>query len=109
IPMVILGAIVVSFFYADSFLEGLQFIFYATIGYLAFFSLLLLFDGQFLIKFKSRTDYVQVNRSPEELNKLELEYKDKLKEYNLNYESNERRHKVELEGYWSTINGNRSK
>lgn len=109
IPFVFLGSIVLSFFIADSFLEGLKFILFGTLGYLAFFSLLLLFDGKFLIKFRNQTDYVQVNRSPEELKKVELEYKEKLNAYNLNHEANERKYKAELDSYRSKIDTNKNK
>ncbi len=109
IPMVILASIVISIFVADSFLEGLKFILFGTLGYLAFFSIMLLFNGEFLIKFKSRTDYEKVNLSPEELNNLELEYKEKLNQYNSNYESSERAYKIELERYWTKIETSKNK
>lgn len=108
IPIVILGSIVLSFFVADSFIEGLQFILYGTVGYLVFFSILLLFDGKSLIKFKSRTDFIKVDLSIEEFNKLDNEYKEKLNKYNSNYKSAERNYELELEKYWSKINTNKN-
>lgn len=107
--LVFFASIVLSFFVADTFLDGLKFILYGTLGYLAFFSFMLLLNGEFLIKFKTRTDSIKVNRSPEELRILELEYKEKLKKYNLKLETNELTYKVELESYFSKIEGNKNK
>lgn len=108
IPLVFFGSIVVSFFIADSFLEGLKFILFGTLGYLALFSLLLLFNGEFLIKFKNQTDLVKVDISPEELKKLEQEYTEKLNVYKLNKEANERKYKTELDRYLLKIDTNKN-
>lgn len=107
--LIFLGSIITSFFVADSFLEGLKFIVFATVGLSVFFALMLLFNGESLIKVKSRTGYVKVNRTQEELKNLEFEYEDKLRHYNLMRESNEYKYKIELDLYRSKIETNKIK
>nr|WP_315218406.1 hypothetical protein [uncultured Flavobacterium sp.] len=100
--------IFLSFFVADSFLDGLKFILLAYIGYIAFFSFMMLLNGQYIVKFKTQTHYVQVTKSPQEFEKLKLEYSEKLNEYNSKIESNERIYKAELDIYSSKIDTNKN-
>jgi hypothetical protein len=72
--MIFIGAIILSPVFAESFTEGVLFIFYGSISYSLLLFVLTLFDGKLMFKIKFPKEYRQVPLTKEELDKLNNEY-----------------------------------
>lgn len=103
IILIFIASIILSFFIADSFLDGLKFILFGTLGYSAFLALMLMFNGESMFKVQSKTDYIQVPLSEEEIKKSELDYKEKIEKYNNDLSSINHQYNKELNLYLNTL------